>query len=110
MQPLLDPGTPALRVAADARQREPRARRQAERLERLLDEPRRLDLFEAELGVTPDLLPEPDDLRATPVDRLPHPPLQLVFRHRRSPFIGLAMRPHDMLRLARPLFRTVSKA
>src|SRR5439155_13967271 len=77
---------PPLYVGADARQREPRARRQAELLERLLDQTRRPALFEAELGVAPDLLTQPDDLRAPPVDRLPHAPLQLVLRHGR-PFI-----------------------
>src|SRR5205809_2771422 len=74
---------PPLGVGADARQREPRARGQAQLLERLLDQPRRLDLFEAEFGVAPDLLTEPDDLRAASIDRLPHPPLQLVLRHGR---------------------------
>src|SRR5207244_2640570 len=37
----------------------------------------------AEFGVPPDLLTEPDDLRAASIDRLPHPPLQLVLRHGR---------------------------
>src|SRR5437867_3004982 len=74
---------PPLGVGADARQREPRARGQAQLLERLLDQPRRLDLFEAEFGVAPDLLTEPDDLRAASIDRLPHLPLQLVLRHGR---------------------------
>src|SRR5439155_905422 len=79
---------PPLGVGADARQRESGARRQAQLPERFLDQPRRLDFLEAELGVAPDLLTEPDDLRAAPVDRLPHLPLQLVLGHGHSFFIS----------------------
>src|SRR5213596_2595084 len=55
-------------------QREARPRDQSELLERVLDEPGRLDLLEPELGVAPDLL-------APTVDGLVDPLLQLALGH-----------------------------
>jgi len=46
-----------------------------------LDEGRRLPLLEAELGVTPDLLPDGDDRLGVALDRLVDALLQLVARH-----------------------------
>src|SRR5207247_8988329 len=69
---------PPLCIGADARQREPRARRQAKLPERLLDQPRRPDFLEAALGVSPDLFTEPDALVSPPVDRAPDARLELV--------------------------------
>src|SRR5439155_21223558 len=62
-------------------QREARPRDQSELLERVLDEPGRLDLLEPELGVAPELLAQPDDLLAATVDGLVDPLLQLALGH-----------------------------
>src|SRR5262245_4405015 len=75
----------ALHVGAHARHREARPRRQAQLLQGVLHQPRRLDLLEAELRLAADLLAEPDDLVAALVDRLVDPLLQLVLGHLASP-------------------------
>src|SRR3989442_983366 len=49
--------------------------------EGLLDQPRGLDLLEAQLGMLPDPLAEPDDLLGAAVDGGVHALLQLVLRH-----------------------------
>src|SRR5438094_832682 len=53
---------PATGVGPHTGQREARPRDQSELLERVLDEPGRLDLLEPERGVAEDLLAQPDDL------------------------------------------------
>src|SRR5438034_107562 len=72
---------PATGVGPHTGQREARPRDQSELLERVLDEPGRLDLLEPELGVAPDLLAQPDDLLAAAVDGLVDPLLQLALCH-----------------------------
>src|SRR5436309_1688005 len=72
---------PATGVGPHTGQREARPRDQSELLERVLDEPGRLDLLEPELGVAPDLLAQPDDLLAAAVDGLVDPLLQLALGH-----------------------------
>src|SRR3989442_15940924 len=56
-------------VGPQAGQGEPGARGEAEAPEFRLDEGRRLPLLEAELGVTPDLLPDGDDRLGVALDR-----------------------------------------
>ena len=60
------------------REREPRPRRQPDSAQRLLDELRGLHLLESQLRTPPDPLPDPDDVRGSPIHRLQQPPLQLL--------------------------------
>ena len=55
---------------------------ESQRAQHLFGELRRLELLEAQLGVAANLLAQLHDLVAPPIDRLPHPPLELVPGHR----------------------------
>ena len=68
-------------IRAHAGDGEAAPRRETELAQRLLDEPRGLELLEAELGMPADLLPEADDLVPPPVDRLPDVALEVVSHH-----------------------------
>ena len=67
---------------------EPGARLQAEALEGLVNQGRRLDFLEAHLRILEDALADTDDLVCSAVDRLEDAPLQLVLRHRSLLFLS----------------------
>src|SRR3989442_983359 len=69
------------RLGAHAGEGEAGLRLEPEPGEGLLDQPRGLDLLEAQLGMLPDPLAEPDDLLGPAVDGGVHALLQLVLRH-----------------------------
>src|SRR5438552_812924 len=75
---------PSRRLRAHAREREAGLRLEPDSGEGLLDQPRRLDLLEAQLRMLADPLAEPDDLLGAPVDGGVHALLQLVLRHEDS--------------------------
>ena len=83
-RPVLD----APRFCPHPRHREPSAGRQAHLLQRLFHEPRRLELLEAQFRIAANGVPEPDDQRGLPVDRLAHRALHLVLGRHRVPFRG----------------------
>src|SRR5262249_42114935 len=68
----------AARLGAPARDRESRLRLQTEPRQDLLDQPRRLELLEAELRMTPDRVTEADDALGIAVDDLAHAPLDVL--------------------------------
>src|SRR5262245_59310982 len=72
---------PARDVGPHARERQARARRQAELLQLRLDQRRRPRLLEAELRMAPDRFTDLDDLVGVALDRLVGASLQLVSRH-----------------------------
>ena len=67
---------------------EPGARLQAEALEGLVNQGRRLDFLEAHLRILEDALADTDDLVCSAVDRLEDAPLQLILRHRSLLFLS----------------------
>src|SRR5690348_9253513 len=72
------------RLGPYAGERESRPGFETKRAERVLDEARRLHLFEAELGVLADAFAESNDLLGATVDGGVDAILQLVLRHKRS--------------------------
>src|SRR5262249_28059391 len=98
----------ASHLGADARERQSRLGLEAESGERLLDETRRFDLFEAELRLLAYALAEAHDLLRAPVGCVYLALLQFVLRHGGS-FIGspwtVGIRPHAVLRLSPPVRR-----
>src|SRR5207248_760413 len=73
--------------------------------EGLFDQPRRLDLLEAQLRMLADPLAEPDDLLGAPVDGRVHALLQLVLRHEDS-FPALFYPPWTTTTSSRPRARS----
>src|SRR6266436_2163796 len=96
---------PSRRLRAHAREREAGPRLEPESGEGLLDQPRRLDLLEAQLRMLADPLAEPDDLLGAPVDGGVHALLQLVLRHEDS-FPALFYPPWTTTTSSRPRARS----
>src|SRR5687767_12469468 len=73
---------PAGRVRAHPGERESALRLETDLPERVFHERGGLHFLEAELGISPDLLAEPDDLVAPPVDGVVDSLLQSIRCHR----------------------------